>query len=132
MTLNVCVKCIFRLKKIVYRIQNMELGQLFIRNLKIWRKIMGISQKDLAEKCDTSHSYIRQLESGNGYPSFVFIGKIANALQIEPYQLFYGDGETAKSNKSAYIKQIESVQKKLMESLSSEVQTAFDELKKYQ
>ena len=109
----------------------MELGQLFIRNLKIWRKVMGISQKDLAEKCGTSHSYIRQLESGNGYPSFVFIGKIANALQIEPYQLFYS-GETAKSSKSAYINFIESIQKKLKESLSNEIQTAFDELKKYQ
>ena len=109
----------------------MELNQLFIQNLKRWRKEMGLSQKGLAEKCSTSHSYIRQLESGNGYPSFVFIGKIANALKIEPYQLFYGGGETAKSNKSAHIKHIESVQKKLMESLSNEVQTAFDELKKY-
>jgi len=109
----------------------MELSQLFIHNLKTWRKAMGISQKDLAEKCSTSHSYIRQLESGNGHPSFIFIGKIANALQIEPYQLFYG-GETAKSNKTACIRHMESVQKKLMESFSNEIQTAFDELKKYQ
>ena len=110
----------------------MDLNQLFIQNLKRWRKAMGISQKDLADKCGTSHSYIRQLESGNGYPSFVFIGKIANALQIEPYQLFYCGGETGKLSKPAHIKHIESVQKKLVESLSNEIQTAFDELKKYQ
>jgi len=41
-------------------------------------------------------------------------------------------GETANSIKPAHIKHIESVQKKLIESLSNEVQTAFDELKKYQ
>jgi len=108
----------------------MELNQLFIQNLKRWRKAMGISQKNLAEKCNTSHSYIRQLESGNGHPSFAFIGKISKALQIEPYQLFYD--ETIKSNKSARIKYMESVQKKLTEALLNEFQNAFDELKKNQ
>jgi len=108
----------------------MELKQLFIQNLKRWRKAMGISQKDLAEKCGTAHSYIRQLESGNGHPSFTFIGKIANALQIEPYQLFYD--ETANSGKSARNKYTESVQKKLNFSISNEIQNAFDEIKKYQ
>jgi len=107
----------------------MELHQLFIQNLKRWRKAIGISQKELADKCGTSHSYIRQLESGNGNPSFLFIGKIANALQIEPYQLFYD--ETVKSNKSARIKFMESAQKKLVISIENEVQNAFDELKKY-
>jgi hypothetical protein len=70
------------------------------------------------------------LESGKGHPSFTFIGKIANALQIEPYQLFYD--ESVKSNKSARVKYMESVQKKLIESFSNEIQNAFDELKKYQ
>jgi transcriptional regulator with XRE-family HTH domain len=107
----------------------MELNRLFIQNLKRWRKAMGISQKDLAEKCGTSHSYIRQLESGSGNPSFSFIGKIANALQIEPYQLFYN--ETVKSNKSARIKYMESVQKKLVISFENEIQNAFEELKEY-
>jgi len=107
----------------------MELHQLFIQNLKRWRKAIGVSQKELAEKCGTSHSYIRQLESGSGSPSFSFIGKIANALQIEPYQLFYD--EMVKSNKSARIKYMESVQKKLVVSFENEVQNAFDELKKY-
>jgi len=108
----------------------MELNQLFIQNLKRWRKAMGISQKTLAEKCGTAHSYIRQLESGNGHPSFVFIGKIADALQIEPYRLFYD--ETAKSSKSARIKHMESVQEKLTVSILNEIQNTFDELRKYQ
>ena len=90
---------------------------------------MGLSQEKLAEKCGTAHSYIRQLESGRGNPSFSFIGKIATALEIEPYQLFFN--ETIKSGKSAHIKYMESVQKKLLESVSNEVQSAFDELKKY-
>ena len=81
-----------------------------------------------------AHSYIRQLESGNRCPSFAFIGKIANALQIEPYQLLYDD--SAQEKKSVHGKFAESVQRKLMESisksLSRDIQNAFDELKKFQ
>ncbi|MDR0456270.1 MAG: helix-turn-helix domain-containing protein [Treponema sp.] len=108
----------------------MDLDRLFIHNLKKWRKIMGISQKELAEKCDAAHSYIRQIECANRYPSFAFIGKIADALHIEPYQLFYN--EAAKPGRSAYTRSVESVQKKLLETVSSDIQAAFDELKKYQ
>jgi len=107
----------------------MDLNQLFIKNLKKWRKIRGISQKDLAERCDSGHSYIRQIESGVGTPSFAFIGKLAKALQIEPYQLFFD--ETVKISKTAQAKHIESIQKKLIESFSAEIQSAFDDLRNY-
>ena len=89
---------------------------------------MGFSQKKLAERCNTSHSYIRQLESGVGHPSFAFIGKIASALKIEPYQLFYN--EKTKSGESTRTKHIESIKNKLLETMSNDIQTAFDELKK--
>ena len=107
---------------------NMDLEQLFIQNLKKWRKIMGFSQKKLAEKCGTGHSYIRQLESGIGHPSFALIGKIAEALKIEPYQLFFD--ETAKHGRTARARHTESIQNKLLKAVSGDIQTAFDELKK--
>jgi len=69
----------------------MDITKLFICNLKKWRREKGLSQKALAERCGTGYNYIRQLESANGNPSFLFIGKIADALGIEPYQLFYDD-----------------------------------------
>ena len=108
----------------------MELNQLFILNLKKWRKISGFSQKELAEKCGTAHSYIRQLESGKGHPSFTFIGKIAGALKIEPYQLFYDD--SIKSSKTARAKYFESIQHKLLRTVSDNIHAAFDELKDWQ
>jgi transcriptional regulator with XRE-family HTH domain len=108
----------------------MDLTKLFTNNLKKWRKIKGFSQEKLAEKCSTSHSYIRQLESGKGHPSFTFIGKIANALQIEPYLLFYN--EAAKPGQTARTKYMEKVHSKLLEAVSSDIQTAFDELGKFQ
>ena len=87
---------------------------------------MGFSQKKLAEKCGTGHSYIRQLESGKGSPSFAFIGKIASALQVEPYKFFYD--ETAKKDQTERSKNIEAIQAKLLESISDNIHSAFDEI----
>ncbi|MDR2738858.1 MAG: helix-turn-helix domain-containing protein [Treponema sp.] len=69
----------------------MDLDQLFIRNVRKWRKHRGFSQKTLAERCNAAHSYIRQIESGSGHPSFAFIGKLVDALNIDAYQLFYDE-----------------------------------------
>jgi transcriptional regulator with XRE-family HTH domain len=104
----------------------MDLDRLFILNLKKLRKIKGISQKKLAEKCKAAHSYIRQIECGNRYPSFAFIGKIAKALDIEPYQLFYDDA--AKSSRPAHIKRIDAIQTKLLETVAGDIHNAFNEL----
>jgi transcriptional regulator with XRE-family HTH domain len=104
----------------------MDMNRLFILNLKKWRKITGLSQGKLAEKCDTAHSYIRQIECGNRSPSFALIGKIADALQIEPYQLFYD--ETAKKGQAAQAKRLKSVQTKLIETVAGDIQAAFNEL----
>jgi transcriptional regulator with XRE-family HTH domain len=69
----------------------MDLDQLFVHNVKKWRKNRGFSQKTLAERCSAAHSYIRQIESGKGHPSFAFIGKLAEALDIDAYLLFYNE-----------------------------------------
>jgi transcriptional regulator with XRE-family HTH domain len=106
----------------------MDLNRLFIANLKKWRKIKGVSQKELSEKCKTAHSYIRQIESGNRSPSFAFIGKIAEALEIEPYQLFF---EEKKPGQSARSMNIEAIQAKLIKSVSGDIQTAFKEIAGY-
>ena len=73
----------------------MDLTQVFVQNLKQWRKKAGLSQKALAERCNAAHSYIRQIESGRGHPSFAFIEKLASALNIEPYRLFYDEMKAA-------------------------------------
>ncbi|GHV28432.1 hypothetical protein AGMMS4952_12060 [Spirochaetia bacterium] len=42
----------------------------------------------LAERCESSASYIGEIEIGKKFPSIEMIGKIAVALRIEPYHLF--------------------------------------------
>jgi transcriptional regulator with XRE-family HTH domain len=66
----------------------MELKQVFIANLKKFRKQKRFSQIKLAEKCDTAASYIGEIEIGRKFPSIKMVEKIANALEVEPNLLF--------------------------------------------
>jgi transcriptional regulator with XRE-family HTH domain len=114
-------------KRNIYNIQNMDLTYVFVQNLKKWRKNMGFSQKTLAERCNAAHSYIRQIESGTGHPSFAFIEKLANALNIEPYRLFYD--ETAENpNKSNQSKHIEVLKAEFLERVENEFDTIINKL----
>ena len=45
----------------------------------------------LAERCNTSTSYIGEIEIGNKFPSITMIEKMANALQIQPHFLFLAE-----------------------------------------
>ena len=124
---NVCVKRPFWNKIDTNNIQDMELEQLFVYNLKKWRKERGISQKELAERCKAAHSYIRQIESRKGHPSFVFIEKLAHASNIEPYQLFY-DETTAASKKSYRPENLESIRSNFIKNVSTEFDKVLEKL----
>jgi len=67
----------------------MRLKSVFIQNLKKYRKDRGVSQAMLAEKCNTSTSYIGQIEIGNRFPSLEMIEKISEGLNIRPHLLFF-------------------------------------------
>jgi transcriptional regulator with XRE-family HTH domain len=66
----------------------MSLQQIFISNLKKFRKERKVSQMVLAELCGTSGNYIGEIEMGRRIPSFEKIEKIASALQISSHELF--------------------------------------------
>jgi len=67
----------------------MDILSIFTDNLKKHRKRAKLTQEKLAELCGTDFRYIGQIETGRRCPSLEFIGKIAIALNIAPYQLFY-------------------------------------------
>jgi transcriptional regulator with XRE-family HTH domain len=66
----------------------MTLKEVFIQNLREFRRKEGISQMKLAEYCDTAPSYIGDIEIGRRFPSIDMIEKIAGVLRIEPYHFF--------------------------------------------
>jgi transcriptional regulator with XRE-family HTH domain len=66
-----------------------KIKDIFIQNLRKCRRYEKISKKTLAQMCDTAVSYIGQIEIGNRFPSLSLIEKIADALKVKPYILFY-------------------------------------------
>jgi len=66
----------------------MTFQELFIINLKDFRKTQKISQSKLAELCESSQAYIAEIEVGKKFPSPEMIERIASALNIESYCLF--------------------------------------------
>jgi len=67
----------------------MKIQTVFAKNMKKYRKEAKLTQEKLAEICGTDHRYIGQIETGNRCPSLEYVERIANALKIEPYLLFF-------------------------------------------
>jgi DNA-binding XRE family transcriptional regulator len=63
----------------------MDLREVFATNLRRLRHEKGLSQDELA--AEVSRSYLAQLEKGAYYASLKIIGRVAEALNVEPAEL---------------------------------------------
>lgn len=66
----------------------MKLSSIFCKNIKYYRYKKNYSQEKLGELTDLSARYISAIECGRYSPTIDTIEKIANALDIEGYELF--------------------------------------------
>ncbi|MBQ4013779.1 MAG: helix-turn-helix transcriptional regulator [Treponema sp.] len=73
----------------------------FIDNLKRFRKAKGLTQAQLAEKCDVSNGTIGNIETGITKPSFDLILQISAVLDIKPEALFHTNESQPKSEKTS-------------------------------
>jgi transcriptional regulator with XRE-family HTH domain len=62
----------------------MDLREIFATNLRRLRHERGLSQDDLAYEADVSRSYLSQIEKGSFHVSLKVIGKLSEALKVEP------------------------------------------------
>jgi transcriptional regulator with XRE-family HTH domain len=65
----------------------MDLREVFAGNLRRLRHAKGMSQDDLAYEAGISRSYLSQLEKGAFYASLKIVGKVAQALNVQPAEL---------------------------------------------
>lgn len=71
---------------------NMNTGEL----IRKYRKIAGLTQKELGEDCGMSEPAIRNYELGNRTPSDEQINRIAKSLGIAPQALMPHEMESAR------------------------------------
>lgn len=65
----------------------MDLNRVLGRNIRTLRKRRGLSQEELALEADMKRSYVSDLERGTRNPSVKAVGRLANALGVEAWQL---------------------------------------------
>jgi transcriptional regulator with XRE-family HTH domain len=102
----------------------MSLKQIFIKNLKDFRKKEGLSQMQLAEYSGISLGYIAEIETGKKFPSIGVIEKIAIILKVEPYFLFKSrikNGLVGTSEKKPHLPYY--VNRQLQKQLKSRIKT---------
>jgi transcriptional regulator with XRE-family HTH domain len=69
----------------------MDLVVLLGRNLRTWRVQRGMSQEQLALDAGMKRSYVSELERGLRNPTVRALGRLAEALKIQPDELLKTD-----------------------------------------
>jgi len=65
----------------------MDLREVFATNLRRLRHAKGLSQDDLAYEAGVSRSYLSQIEKEAFFASLKIVGRLADALKVEPAEL---------------------------------------------
>jgi transcriptional regulator with XRE-family HTH domain len=65
-----------------------SLRTVLAQNMKKQRRILGITQAQLAERVNTSTNYIALIETEKKFPKPEMLERIAAALEIDPTALF--------------------------------------------
>lgn len=107
---------------------NVELRQVFIRNLKYYRKEKKLRQLDLAIEIGKSSNYINSIENGKYFPSPETIEKISDFLKIEPMQLFDKKNPCDKQNEFCDAIILQKIQNHLKNEVIKNIELAFDKI----
>ena len=63
------------------------------RNIKLFRTIVGLKQKELAQMIEVKDSYLSSIENDKKEPSLSLLKKISKALDIPLSMLFWEDAD---------------------------------------
>ena len=88
-----------------------SLKKLLAFNIKEQRRILGITQAKLAERVNTTTHYIAMIELERKTPSINMIERIAEALQIDPPELFSSKTVSAVSLRSLQKSVLQDIEK---------------------
>ena len=107
----------------------MTLQEIFIHNLKFYRKQKNMTQNELTLSIDKSYNYINGVEQKKCFPPPDVIERIASSLGVKAHQLFMEDGcpeNAVQFNADKYIERIISeLHQRLKDDIRREVQDVF-------
>lgn len=99
----------------------MTLQEVFINNLKYFRKQKKMTQNDLTLALDKGYNYINGIEQGKSFPQIDVIEQIAEILEISPAALFDENSCTTNVIKSDQTKVVEEIVEKLHKLLKEDI-----------
>ena len=100
------------------KIDEANVRNLLSKNIKRYRRQKGWSQALLAEKMDISTSYLSDIETKRGWVSPFSLAKLANALEIEVFELFKPEEPTPANVKKTV--------NKCLDDFSTSLKVSFD------
>ena len=100
-----------------------ELGNLYSENIKRIRLSKNMSQDTLSEKAEISPGFLSEIENHKKTGTFDTLAKIAEALDVEPYELLLPQNTTVSfDNKKT---------KQLMKQLRKNVCDTMDTIERF-
>lgn len=105
-----------------------SLQEIFLNNLKYYRKQSGFSQEALSERLNKGVNYINRIESHASFPTIQVIEEIAEVLNIQAYKLFKEDDvpkNIITSDRERFIKE---VTESLYQKLSADMRSIIEKL----
>ena len=75
-----------------------ELKAVYTANLRTLRTQKKLSQAEISEKVHITEKFYSDLETGRKWGSFETIVDLANAFEVEPYELFLPAGSVISHN----------------------------------
>ena len=96
-----------------------ELKNIYTTNLKTLRTNKKLSQAEISEKIHITEKFYSDIETGRKWGSFETIIEIANAFEVEVYELFLPKGTVISHNE----KRTKDLMKRLRSNFSELVDT---------
>ena len=75
-----------------------ELKAVYTANLRTLRTQKKLSQAEISEKVHITEKFYSDLETGRKWGSFETIVDLANAFEVEPYEVFLPAGSVISHN----------------------------------
>jgi transcriptional regulator with XRE-family HTH domain len=98
-----------------------NIRDILANNLKENRKRLGFSQSKLAEKADTSTQHIAMIEISRKFPTPEMLERIAKALEIETYELFWVKPSAEDAMERLHDKLINNIERVVSEAVEKAI-----------